>query len=210
MSPISSQRALARRALSEDVERAKPGWGRHRAFQHGIAALAVSILGLGIAGSAVMTGNAQHTSSALTRPRLSTAVQPGITSPAVIDRRTVPVSRSTARPALNTAKVEALAARRAVNLAVTDQRVESTARGKAARAREKGLLAAAAATQRSAVLLRTRQAASVSGTTENGSAAAPSPQTEPRSRRGSLPVTSGYTIAARFGAVGSWSRYHTG
>lgn len=212
MSHVSSQRSRARRALNEDLTRDKSGWVQHRVFQHGIAALAVSVLGLGIAGSAVMTGNAQHTSSALTRPQGSTAIQWGRTAPVGFDRRTVSVSRSSTRPALNTAKVEALAARRAANLAVTDQRVESTARGKAARAREKGLLAAAAATQRRAYLLRTRQAARVSGTTENSSAPAssPSPQTELRSGRGSLPVTSGYTIAARFGAVGSWSRYHTG
>ena len=50
-----SQDALARRALIEDIKKDRKGW-----LQHGVAALAVSLLGLGIAGSVVLTSNAEH------------------------------------------------------------------------------------------------------------------------------------------------------
>ncbi len=48
--------AHARRALIEDIKEDKRGW-----LRHGVAALAISVLGLGVAGSVVLTGAAQHT-----------------------------------------------------------------------------------------------------------------------------------------------------
>ena len=58
MSSSSSDHARARRALIEEIKEDKKSW-----LRHGVAALAVSVLGLGVAGSVVLTGAAQHTTS---------------------------------------------------------------------------------------------------------------------------------------------------
>jgi len=52
----SSVRPRARRVLIEDIKADKKSW-----LRHGVAALAVSLLGLGVAGSVALTGAAQHT-----------------------------------------------------------------------------------------------------------------------------------------------------
>ena len=52
----SSERTHARRAFIEDIKKDRRSW-----LRHGVAALAVSLLGLGVAGSVVLTGAAQHT-----------------------------------------------------------------------------------------------------------------------------------------------------
>ena len=57
MPSSSSEPTRARRVLVEDIREDKKGW-----LRHGVAALVVSILGLGVAGSIALTGAAQHTS----------------------------------------------------------------------------------------------------------------------------------------------------
>src|SRR3954468_17087666 len=59
VSSSSSDRTRARRALIEEIKEDKKVW-----LRHGVAALAVSLLGLGVAGSVALTGAAQHTTSA--------------------------------------------------------------------------------------------------------------------------------------------------
>ena len=56
MPSSSSERTFARRALIEDIREDRRSW-----LRHGVAALAVSFLGLGVAGSVALTGAAQHT-----------------------------------------------------------------------------------------------------------------------------------------------------
>ena len=53
-SSSSQRRATARRALIADISADRKGW-----LQHGIAALGVSLLGLGVAASVSLTGAAQ-------------------------------------------------------------------------------------------------------------------------------------------------------
>jgi murein DD-endopeptidase MepM/ murein hydrolase activator NlpD len=75
---------------------------------------------------------------------------------------------------------------------------------KSAKARDKALEAVSDATRRQAVLLARGQAKRSDPQ---------SPQLEANAGsggKGCLPVTSGYSIAARFGQVGPWARYHTG
>ena len=56
MPSSSSERTFARRALIEEIRGDRKSW-----LRHGVAALAVSVLGLGVAGSVALTGAAQHT-----------------------------------------------------------------------------------------------------------------------------------------------------
>ena len=55
-SSSSPQRAEARRALIADIKQDKRTW-----LRHGVAALAISVLGLGVAASVALTGSAQNT-----------------------------------------------------------------------------------------------------------------------------------------------------
>ncbi len=193
--PSTPQSALARRALIEDIKQDKKGW-----LQHGVAALAVSLLGLGIAGSVVLTGAAQETSaqSAATSAKAATA-----------NRDAASTSRSANRAALDPAKLKSLADQRAEDLSKTDEAVAQSAKTKAADVRTKALRSASAATRAEATKIAAGKASARKATVKK---AAPSGTSVPAPSSGKdcLPVTSGYSVAARFGQVGSWARYHTG
>jgi murein DD-endopeptidase MepM/ murein hydrolase activator NlpD len=210
----ASQDALARRALIEDIKKDRKGW-----LQHGVAAVAVSLLGLGVAGSVVLTSNAEHlpTGTPTTRvaaaPQVSTA--PKVTLPSAFDRNGGSTSRDATRPALDPAKLKSLADQRAEELSKTDDQIAQAAKTKAASARAKSLESASKATQKQAALLARGAAerqATKSSSTPAATAAAPAPAAAPASSsaRSCLPVRGGYSIAARFGQVGAWARYHTG
>jgi murein DD-endopeptidase MepM/ murein hydrolase activator NlpD len=184
-----SRHPAPRRALVEAPRPARRGW-----LQHGIAALAVSVLGVGVAGSIALTGNAQRTSVPLTAPAAATSaverhVAPGVAQPDAFTPRTERASRGGGRPALTGT---------------------STATGRAAaatvvRARAEQLAIQATATRKQAARLdRAEQARKAKKAKQRKAAEAA------EASRRTLPVAGGYTIAARFGAVGSWSRYHTG
>jgi murein DD-endopeptidase MepM/ murein hydrolase activator NlpD len=185
-SSSSRQDALARRALIEDIKENKRGWVRH-----GVAALAVSLLGLGVAGSVVLTGNAEHTSGSTAQTTTRVAEQ---------------TSRGASRAPLDAAKVKSLADQRAEELSKADSDVAEVAKAKSARARAVLLAGAAGAAGKQAKLIATGQASNTGAATSSNTAA----NTVPTGGKGCLPVTSGYSIAARFGQVGSWARYHTG
>ncbi len=69
-SSSTQQRASARRALIADISADRKGW-----LQHGIAALGVSLLGLGVAASVSLTGAAQDTTAhPVARPRVESSV----------------------------------------------------------------------------------------------------------------------------------------
>jgi murein DD-endopeptidase MepM/ murein hydrolase activator NlpD len=185
-SSSSRQDALARRALIEDIKENRRGWVRH-----GVAALAVSLLGLGVAGSVVLTGAAEHTNGSTAQPTTRVAEQ---------------TSRSATRAPLDVAKVKSLADQRAEELSKADSDVAEVAKARSAKARAALLAGAAGAAGRQAKLIATGHAPTA-GTTDPSNTAA---STVPTGGKGCLPVTSGYSIAARFGQVGSWARYHTG
>jgi len=83
----------ARRALIEEIKEDKKSW-----LRHGVVAMAVSVLGLGVAGSVVLTGAAQHTTLATTAATTDLAKQ---------------TSRGAERPRLDPARVKSLADQRA-------------------------------------------------------------------------------------------------
>ena len=183
MSSSSSDRMRARRALIEEIKEDKKSW-----LRHGVVAMAVSVLGLGVAGSVVLTGAAQHTTLATTAATTDLAKQ---------------TSRGAERPPLDPARVKSLADQRAELLSKIDSEVSEASMDKSAKAREKALEDVSDATRRQAVLLARGKSAP--------SNAVPSAQTNANSgSKGCLPITSGYSIAARFGQLGPWSRYHTG
>ena len=181
VSSSSSYHARARRALIEEIKEDKKSW-----LRHGVAALAVSVLGLGVAGSVVLTGAAQHTTSTATVAKTDLAQQ---------------TSRNADRPPLDPAKVKSLADQRAELLGKIDSQVAEASMDKSAKAREKALESVSNATRKQAVLLARGKSAP--------SNRLPSAQSDTGSK-GCLPITGGYSIAARFGQVGPWSRYHTG
>ncbi|SDT24242.1 Murein DD-endopeptidase MepM and murein hydrolase activator NlpD, contain LysM domain [Friedmanniella luteola] len=213
--------APARRALIEDIKDDRRGW-----LQHGAAALAVSLLGLGVAGSVVLTSNAEPAQVAVPSTRVAATTDPAVKLPAAFDRDATATSRDTAgRPALDQAKLQSLADQRAEELAKTDEQIEQAASTKAADAREKTLESASESTQEQAALIK--KSADAKRAAELAQAAAPETTTtqkaaEPEaaapaeaapvnaSGKSCMPVRGGYSIAARFGQVGSWSRYHTG
>jgi murein DD-endopeptidase MepM/ murein hydrolase activator NlpD len=178
--------------LKSDIAQDRKGW-----LQHGVTALAVSLLGLGVAGSVMLTGAAQTDTS--------TAVPN--TSQARISRADQP-NRSANRAPLDAAKVKSLADQRAEDLSKANDQITSKSTDKASVKRAKALAAAQAAARKQAALLANgRKAAAGTGT----QAAAQTDATPvPSGGKSCMPVTSGYRIAARFGQVGMWSRYHTG
>ncbi|GAA1841758.1 peptidoglycan DD-metalloendopeptidase family protein [Microlunatus capsulatus] len=215
--------APARRALIEDIKDDRRGW-----LQHGAAALAVSLLGLGVAGSVVLTGNAQPSQVAVPSTRVTASTDPAVQLPSAFDRDASSTSRDSAgRPALDQAKLQSLADQRAEELAKTDDQIEQAASTKAAAKREKTLESASESTQEQAVLIKksadAKRAAELAqaaepdapapapGTTDAPATTAPA-ESGPVNASGKscMPVRGGYSIAARFGQVGSWSRYHTG
>jgi murein DD-endopeptidase MepM/ murein hydrolase activator NlpD len=180
-SSSSLRRADARRALVADIATDRRGW-----LQHGIAALAISMLGLGVAGSVALTGSAQN-SAPVARPAAVKADAPP-------------------RASSNPAKLRSLADQRAEELAEASAEYATAASTKSAKARDKALESAAADTRKQAERLADEQVptggeAGVPGDLDVGAIES--------NGRSCLPLAS-YRIAARFGAVGSWSRYHTG
>jgi murein DD-endopeptidase MepM/ murein hydrolase activator NlpD len=187
-----SQHAYARRALIEDIKQDKKGW-----LKHGVAALAVSLLGLGIAGSVVLTGSAQRTATGTEAAVVNTA-----------NRSATSTSRSNSRPALDAAKVQSLADQRAEELSKANEQIDASATAKAAKARDKALAKDSKATSKQAKLLIASKAAVTPKRKPTTSRAATRPAVA--SGKSCMPVTGGYSVAARFGQVGSWARYHTG
>jgi murein DD-endopeptidase MepM/ murein hydrolase activator NlpD len=180
----SSESTRARRAFIEEIKEDKKSW-----LRHGVAALAVSVLGLGVAGSVALTGAAQHTTWTAT---VATNELPKETS------------RGAERTRIDSAKVKSLADQRAEELSKIDSEVSEASMDKSAKARDKALEAVSNATRRQAILLARGQA-------RRSDPQSPQPDANARSSsKGCLPVTSGYSIAARFGQVGPWARYHTG
>jgi murein DD-endopeptidase MepM/ murein hydrolase activator NlpD len=170
--------------LIEEIKEDKRSW-----LRHGVAALAVSVLGLGVAGSVVLTGAAQHSTWTAT---VATNELPKETS------------RGAERSRLDSARVKSLADQRAEELSKIDSEVSEASMDESAKARAKALEAVSNATRRQAILIKRGQA-------NRGDSQLSQPDANAGSGgKGCLPVRSGYRIAAGFGQTGPWSRYHTG
>jgi murein DD-endopeptidase MepM/ murein hydrolase activator NlpD len=194
------RRATARRALIADISADRKGW-----LQHGVAALAISLLGLGVAASVSLTGAAQGTTTTTASP--APAVEPTVTTTE---------SDSTPNPRLATRggsadsadanRLKSLADQRAEELAEASEDYAVAASTTSANAREKALQDKAAKARAAAKRLAEQ------GPTDTGDASdPPEPDASPiqGNGRACLPLAS-YRISARFGQVGIWSRYHTG
>ncbi len=186
-----TQRDQARRALLEDVRDHRRSW-----LQHGAAALAVSVLGLGVAGSFALTGTAQDAGAAA---RAQVSVPPASTG--ARDGAAL-TSRSAERDPLDPAKVKSLADQRAEELAKTDDKITAAAAGKQVDQREEKLTETSDRAQAQA----RRIAAGKKSTTTTTDDAGDDDATKGKS---CLPAAR-YHVAATFGQVGSWARYHTG
>lgn len=192
------RQSSARRAI-EEIERDKRGW-----LRNGIAALAISGLGLGVAGAVAVTSSAHDSHGA------STAVTVANSSNSASGRvtgRTTGGSRSAQRPALDSGSKSVgqpldgtvdMSARQdaQANAKVTDTSRQNAAAEQAEAARAKALKSRADKTQKLSTKL-SKDGAIGTDTSGDGTA--------------HLPVDPGqFTIAATFGQVGSWARYHTG
>ena len=185
-----TQRDHAKRAFIEDVHTHRRSW-----LQHGAAALAVSVLGLGVAGSFALTGNAQDTAA----PQASAPSVPSVSGARDSAALT---SRSSSRAPLDPAKVKSLADQRAEELAKTDDKITAAAAGKQVDQREKKLAETSDDTQDQAKRLAAGEKPSTTTTDEPG-------DTDGAKGKTCLPAAH-YRVAATFGQVGSWARYHTG
>jgi murein DD-endopeptidase MepM/ murein hydrolase activator NlpD len=177
----SSESTRARRVLIEEIKDDKRSW-----LRHGVAALAVSVLGLGVAGSMSLAGAAQHTT---------------LTATVASNDLSKETSRGAERDRIDSARVKSLADQRAEELSKIDSEVSEASMDRSAQARDKALAAMSAATRKQAILIKRGQASRSDSQPEASAGSG---------GKGCLPVTSGYSIAARFGQVGMWSRYHTG
>jgi murein DD-endopeptidase MepM/ murein hydrolase activator NlpD len=192
-SSSSLRRAVARRALIADIATDRKGW-----LQHGIAALAISALGLGVAASVTLTGSAQNAAPEARSAAVRAVAQP---APQL-------ATRSGGSSTWDAAKLRSLADQRAEELAEASEEYATAASTKSVKAREKALKSAAAATREQAERIADQQAPTIGGDTAGLSDLTVG--AIPSDGRNCLPITSGYRIAARFGDTGIWSRYHTG
>jgi murein DD-endopeptidase MepM/ murein hydrolase activator NlpD len=197
-----SQRALARRAAPQE-RRTQPVRLRTGALNAGLATLAVSVLGLGVAASALSTSSAQDTHVSNAGSSVITTVAPGVKQPSAFHRDSETISRSNFRAALSTtAQADALdpetlteAAEKATEPLEVDQR--------AAAARAALLAKESKAADKRATKLEKKKEAAEKAAKKKAAAA------KKALGVATMPVKS-YSIAARFGDVGAWARYHTG
>ena len=195
-SSSSLRRATARRALIADISADRLGW-----LQHGIAALGISLLGLGVAASVSLTGAAQDT-----EPQTASASQSSVTSQnsgTSPNPRLAPQAGSVGAPAAS--RLKSLAEQRAEELAEASEDYAIAASTTSAKQRDKALKDQAEEARDAAKRLAERGSGSDDGN--------PLPELDASPIQGDgracLPLAS-YRISARFGQVGIWSRYHTG
>jgi murein DD-endopeptidase MepM/ murein hydrolase activator NlpD len=206
-----------------EIEKDRRGW-----LRHGIAALAISGLGLGIAGAVAVTGSATEAGPAA--PGVTAASPADLGNANLSGSRGDGVSRSTGRDPLNTATSTAkaadsgkpldgtvdMAARRDAqkNVKITDTSTVDSAASKAAAARAKALESNSKRTEKLSTKLAEQNAATAPGSaagTQGASSAVSAEVSSAGDGHPSLPVSPGaFSIAARFGQVGAWARYHTG
>jgi murein DD-endopeptidase MepM/ murein hydrolase activator NlpD len=179
-------------------------------LHRGLAALAVSALGVGVAGSVALTGAAQSTSAepVASQPSVVPDVVPGVKVPDAFDARASAVSRGNARPPVagtGAGRVSPDAAQAEAAATAASGSITAAADPEAIENRADALAAASASIEKQddkLVEKRRKARAKAKAAARAAAKAAAS--------KGCIPVVGGYTIAARFGDVGAWARYHTG
>jgi len=198
-----SQRALARRAAPQDDRLPEAVRLRSGVINAGLATLAVSVLGLGVAVSAMSTSAAQDTHVATVSAPVVTTVAPGVKQPSVFQRDATTISRSNFRAALTDSPqsdaLDALALTEAADKAAEPVEVDD----KAVEGRTALLAKESRAAEKRATKLEKKKEAAKKAAKKKAEAA------KKALGIATMPVKS-YSIAARFGDVGAWARYHTG
>ncbi|WP_156609954.1 M23 family metallopeptidase [Auraticoccus cholistanensis] len=227
-------------------------------LSHGLAALAISVLGLGVAGSVSLTSAAQSTqvdarasltadNPDVTRAEPATkAAGLSVANQAAVQQsqastedptgesgtldsfsgRDARETRNSVRAELDRAIAAKQVAERASELSKLDEEVVTSSRKAIQDDRAKELQATGQeieeederikAEEKRKAEERKRKAEQATGTLVSPQSAAPAAEDyefegELGKGGGAAPIASGsYSIAARWGAVGSWSRYHTG
>lgn len=199
MSREQSQRALARRAVPQQRRWREVVGLPTGALNAGLATLAVSVLGLGVAASSLSTSSAQESTTAADQSAVVSTVTPGVKQPSAFQRDATTISRSNFRAALTTtAQADALDA---------DSLAQASAKAAEPAAVEESVIEARAALleeESEAVEEQDEKLEKKKAAAEKKAEAAKKALGTP-----TMPVKS-YSIAARFGDVGSWARYHTG
>jgi len=199
-----SQRALARRAAPEEPRSPKGGRGGSGVLNAGLATLAVSVLGLGIAASALSPSSAENTTTIAQSTAVTTTVSSGVKQPSAFQRDSTTISRSNFRAALtstaeNSDELESATLTEAAEKAAAPAEVDE----QAVEAREALLEKQNDAATKRAAKLETKKEAAKRAAKKKAAAAKKALGTA------TLPVSK-YRIVARFGDVGAWARYHTG
>jgi murein DD-endopeptidase MepM/ murein hydrolase activator NlpD len=194
-SSSSQRRVTARRALIADISADRRGW-----LQHGVAALGISLLGLGVAASVSLTGAAQDqvaNTAPVARPSVAKAAD-STPNPRLAPKRT-------SAGDLDETRLKSLAEQRAEELAEASEDYAIAASTTTAEERDKALQDQAKENRKAAARLAEQGTATGGGDTP--------PELDAGVVQGGgkacLPLAS-YRISARFGQVGIWSRYHTG
>ena len=173
------------------------GW-----LKHGVAALGISVLGLGVAASVSLTGAAQGTADQTAAPvRTEQAAETDTTPNPRLATQSGSAGTSEAT------RVKSLADQRAEELAEASEDYGVAARSTSAKQRDKTLQDQAEDAEDKAKELVDREptAAGVPSDLPEDDAA----PTVQGNGKACLPLAS-YRISARFRQVGIWSRYHTG
>ncbi len=197
-SSSSLRRVTARRALIADISADRTGW-----LKHGIAALGISVLGLGVAASVSLTGAAQGTTDQTASPvRVVQAAESDSTPNPRLAARGGSAGTSDAT------RVQSLADQRAEELAEASEDYGVAARSTSTKARDKSLQRQAEDAEDAAKELAEEQDPAAIGDASDTPDPGASPTVQGNGKS-CLPLAS-YRISARFGQVGIWSRYHTG
>jgi murein DD-endopeptidase MepM/ murein hydrolase activator NlpD len=200
------------------------GW-----FSRGFTALAISALGLAVAGSVALSSSAEPTLSegnapaVLTPSDLTPSVSPSASpsTPTAVEVFT-PETPASADPSPHDGVVDSQAAQRAEELAKAAEQLSRAAKAATDEARKRKLSAADRASQETAAKLaeealqkavaarlaaeQSRKAAEQAATTDPTTT---DPTTIPTGGAAVSPVP-GAVSGAHFGDVGIWARYHTG
>ena len=200
-SSSSLRRVTARRALIADISADRTGW-----LKHGVAALAISVLGLGVAASVSLTGAAQGTADQTAAPvrTVPTAETDSVPNPRL-------ATQGGSAGTSEATRVKSLADQRAEELAEASEDYGVAARSTSTKERDKTLQDQAEDAEEAAKELAERAPVNTGGASE--ASGAPESDAAPVTVQGNgkacLPLAS-YRISARFRQVGIWSRYHTG
>lgn len=198
-----SQRALARRAAPSARHRWPEGLRLRTGGTHaGVAVLAMSVLGLGIAGLSLSSSAAPRTSAKSSNPTVVTTVSPGVEQPSALSRDEGTISRSNFREALTGADKARQKLLTSESTAVVE-RAEELQQKKQKNERKKKEAAADKAAEKAAAKAAEKDAA------EKEEAERKEAEKAEIFGTATLPMKS-YRLAARFGDVGAWARYHTG